>query len=1180
MARVGAARIFFDVVGTFQADRLIKDSKAKSAVMQAIWLDTLGGISEGAEQIFNQVSDSIEQAMEVFFAYENQLARVRKFYQGEDAEVDRFSDSAIRLGEAFGFTGEEALKASARTAQLKAILGSQEAIIAGTEAGLMMAAVGEMETELGMNRLINLAQQTQMFMGGLEKATYDKMTAEQQGIIVTNAATHALDQLNTVENSSVATMEDITFVLNQFASQAHIAGENVAEMSAKAALLLETGEEVSRAGTGLRMIYQRLGVATGDAAQAVAAAVPHYDAQAVTTKSLTEILRDVQPAYEAMNAEQKRQFAIQIAGARHYIKFLKLMENHDRLTELTTAAIEKQYDAQGDFNMIAETSAFKMKQLEANIFNLKSAIGEELAPAYIDAYKAQEIFLEGMLTLAESSVGKKIASGVLTMAYGYNSVIKPISEMYLKIANLVIALKTYQAVQRSLNQQTEMATGAYMRNVAAKKILNVEGQRAVAIQNAEVTVGKQTWMSTSRKAASEAFYQNQLHATNKAAMVNLKLMRDKANANLAMVQSAGGLVIFEQLAVDSLTAQIKETKGLISASREREKGFINTFTKEQVAYQHRHQAVKNNIKLNSMDLNVRANMISTINANASAMASENQTLSTQYLLLVPLNQEQLENAQHNINQARSTLVKQEAELSYLNTQYVATKQGSAHRATILAEIEAKTAAVAKTREEIVSIEARVMASQQLQKALKAEAATKKGLLAATASMITSQKNAALASKSFSASLMGAAMVLPFFVDEGKQMNAMLVSMAIMAIPMLIKGIKGISAAMKGLSASVATATAGLSIIAGLAITWAAMNVDWFGGKDMAQNEPRDKLAAMNEELFQMASTLAEIKGMGSDLVATGYLAEQLGITGVDWNTIRSDASASAELWAKTSDRYDTLVAGKEAAEALDSDRGDELAATYKVQIDEMQDLYDKARAANKMHEDAMLTQQMKSWSDQEILAYHHGFEMQKRVAEGLQYGTTAGFENVTYGRHTGSFGHKGVYEGEGAVDALTYTFGGFAVEHFGGANYETSGEILEAQYRDEYAKLYDANYDGNQDILNQYAVLSDTYEGYYNDMTKIIEEGTDDMVEALVQGNTSILAEEEAFNSNREELFFGSRANFEGNLYKKVMEGGVESLLMKTELLQTNNFYGLTMDDAVVKVTDGVMNRLSLAGVV
>ena len=76
MARVGAARIFFDVVGTVQADRLIKDSKAKSAVMQAIWLDTLGGISEGAEQIFNQVSDSIEQAMEVFFAYENQLARV------------------------------------------------------------------------------------------------------------------------------------------------------------------------------------------------------------------------------------------------------------------------------------------------------------------------------------------------------------------------------------------------------------------------------------------------------------------------------------------------------------------------------------------------------------------------------------------------------------------------------------------------------------------------------------------------------------------------------------------------------------------------------------------------------------------------------------------------------------------------------------------------------------------------------------------------------------------------------------------------------------------------------------------------------------------------------------------------------------------------------------------------
>lgn len=87
------------------------------------------------------------------------------------------------------------------------------------------------------------------------------------------------------------------------------------------------------------------------------------------------------------------------------------------------------------------------------------------------------------------------------------------------------------------------------------------------------------------------------------------------------------------------------------------------------------------------------------------------------------------------------------------------------------------------------------------KGIKSRGRNKKGLLAATASMITSQKNAALASKSFSASLMGAAMVLPFFVDEGKQMNAMLVSMAIMAIPMLIKGIKGISAAMKGLCIS-------------------------------------------------------------------------------------------------------------------------------------------------------------------------------------------------------------------------------------------------------------------------------------------------------------------------------------------------------------------------------------------
>ena len=1177
MARVGAARIFFDVVGTFQASRLIKDSKAKAAVMQAIWLDTLGGIAEGAEQVFNQVTDAVEDSMEAFFAYENQLARVRKFYQGSPEEVERFSESALALGEAFAFTGEEALKASARTAQLKAILGSQEAIVAGTEAGLMMAAVGEMETELGMNRLINLAQQTNMFMGGLTKATYDQMSAEQQAIIVTQNTTHALDQLNTVENSSVATMEDITFVLNQFASQAHIAGENIAEMSAKAALLLETGEEVSRAGTGLRMIYQRLGVATGDAAQAVAEAVPEWDAATVTTKSLTDVLEAIQPAYENMTAEQKRQFAIQIAGARHYIKFLKLMENHERLTELTTDAVNKQYDAQGDFNMIAETSAFKMKQLEARVFNLKSAIGEELAPAYVDAYRAQEIFLEGMLTLAESDVGKKVAGGILTLAVGYNSVIKPISEMYLKIANLIIALRTYQAVQRSLIQQQEMQTGAYMNSIAAEKLWIMEKERAVQIQGFQIRTNQQWTKHLGANLAKQAMSHRMLHEEASLRSTQLHLMRQKMRQDNANAAASEFAAFWQRQELDIIDQKIIKTGQEISAEKARERAKLQALATEATAYTHKHQAITMNNMLASNEANFKQAMVTSIKSKVSAMQQENQALTTQFLLLVPLTEAQEQKAIADINSLRTTLGKKEAELSWMNTQFMSSKATDEEKMAILELIDAKTKDIQKTREMIVSIEARVIASKELVAAQKqAEIAAKTGA-AAMAAQAFSAQNATLAMKSFKMGVMGAAMILPFFVDQEEQMNAMFVSMAVMTIPMVITMIGQLSAAAKGLGVTIGVATGGISILIGIVATWAAMQVDWFGGKDYSQNEPADKLAAMNEELFTMAATLNEIKGLGSDAIATGWLADELGVTGMDWNMIRSDAAAAEELWNKTSEKYETLEAGKKAADKAGQT---DMAATFQSQMDEMADVYKKAKAAHKLHQDQKLAADMKYWSDTEVLAYHHGEEMVNRVATGLQYSTTGvGTSRVHYGIHEGTFGHGGVYDAEGGWDAATYSLYGWATDAAGWQDYDTSGDILERQYAEEYAKLYDTHDEGNQDIIAAYRQIQESYGDYYKEMTEIIDDGTDSMVEALVQGNTSILAETEAFENNREELFWGSRDNITGQLYKKVIEGGVESLLMKTELLQTNNFYGLTMDDAVTKVTDGVMQRLALAGV-
>ena len=49
--RAGASRVFFDIVGTFQADRLIHDAKASKAVFEALYLDTFSGIQEAGQEI-------------------------------------------------------------------------------------------------------------------------------------------------------------------------------------------------------------------------------------------------------------------------------------------------------------------------------------------------------------------------------------------------------------------------------------------------------------------------------------------------------------------------------------------------------------------------------------------------------------------------------------------------------------------------------------------------------------------------------------------------------------------------------------------------------------------------------------------------------------------------------------------------------------------------------------------------------------------------------------------------------------------------------------------------------------------------------------------------------------------------------------------------------------------------
>jgi len=102
---------------------------------------------------------------------------------------------------------------------------------------------------------------------------------------------------------------------------------------------------------------------------------------------------------------------------------------------------------------------------------------------------------------------------------------------------------------------------------------------------------------------------------------------------------------------------------------------------------------------------------------------------------------------------------------------------------------------------------------------------------------------------------------------------------------------------------------------------------------------------------------------------------------------------------------------------------------------------------------------------------------------------------------------------------------------------------------------------------------------YYEKLLQVQGSGHDDMLNQEMMFYDSITQAQNEFANAREELFFGQRENFTGAIYKQVTQGGVESLLHKTEIIQSNHFHGYNTEEMVQRVTKGVLDELYAQGV-
>ena len=460
--RGGISRVFFDIVGTFQANRLIHDSEAAALAMQGLFVDAFAGIAEAAGAINEQIEEMEQNLIPVAREVERARLEFEKFFDETvraSGQLGLVKSDVIDLGKDFGFAADEALKAGSRVAQLSAMLGP-EVVEPLTRGGLALGAIGEMGAADAQKDFMSLMQQNALILGDVSQEEFKLMDAMDQRALVTRNVANTLNTLNSVEDRSVARMPEIIEAMNHFGGVARLAGEDISFMAAMTATLIERGITAESTGMALRFVFARLSGNIGGAADELRALGVETTNADGTLRSLQDILAELSPVYNQLEDAQKPVLAQAMAGNRHFSRLMLLLEDMDRVNELfaegssqTAAVLTETGEATGFLATMFEDTAFSITQTEAEIENLRAEIGERMLPATLAATEAQRDMLLAFDQLSQAFEGTAIGGFVddlIETRQILSTVFMPYATALLNLQALQIAMGTFHVVLRAV----------------------------------------------------------------------------------------------------------------------------------------------------------------------------------------------------------------------------------------------------------------------------------------------------------------------------------------------------------------------------------------------------------------------------------------------------------------------------------------------------------------------------------------------------------------------------------------------------------------------------------------------------------------------------------------------------------------------------------------------------------
>ena len=1231
MAMTGAPRVFFDVVGTFNASRMIADSKAQMLIVEAVVLDSMSQMFDSIAGIGEQITALTSSVTPLAMALSAATIEFEKF-AGENKAL---AEGIIDTGAAFGFTAEESLAAGAKMAQLTGVIG-EAAVETATKLGQTFALISGMGTEQAMTRMINLQQQTKFMYGDLTEVQFKHLDAQNQQNTVYANTIEVLDQLNTVENNSASNMKQLTFVMNQFASQAHRTGESIAYMAAMSATLIEAGEEQGKAGRALRMIYGRLGSNMQKNNDLLAEyGIATHDVTTGALRPLSAIVEDLGEVWHQLSAEQQQNIVQTVAGNDHYVRFVKLIQNHNRMSELAKMAIDDQSSATEELNRVLDDNSTAYKEAQAELGHYQAILGQKLLPSMTAATNVQTKFTKGLASFGDSAVFKGMSTFVLEMQQ-WMTIMGSTMQMYMQMKSVNISMETHRTVLRAINGEEIMRTDEYRKQgifsgVTLKsageyaKITNLgilteiarteimenhmhltqaitmkyKQQEEMKLRIAGHEIEALSLLERDKALRTELLY---MHRTEED-IINSKLNKSRAEAALAERLTGTqrmkliGAQEVNRVELNGLTILMRRTE-IANALAQAEMATFEAYTQKQKQHNTAQQAVGNYRERQGRKTLVRLREEALLNEFVEEVERERLKAKVAAAgLLSGMQQEEISTKVKELTlgqrlleqdaQARLVLEGEAAAKDRINAMdtekinqmiQLGILRDEMH---LLHEQEINDLVALTLAENNLELVRDSALMQQTEQAM----ATRRnlfGMKSTDAAM--SRMTGRLGQVSMAAGMASIAMGVfggVLGMDEEKSARVQIILMTLSMIPATIQ-----MAAMS--QQMLTTAVSGQTVAT--TNTVAAFSFD-----GLAAATSRAKIAMIGFVTACLPLLAITLVVMGIAMAVEHFSADATKATDVvdgmnDSLRMTSDllgalTEESAKVFAVPAALADKFGTEVDLTNMNLAQMNDHLAYsnTLLAEYESHRDLY--------AQDDPMFHH----WQNNinELTTYNEALRQNKIVMTGLALSeesmyTQGGIETLAKHINAGDLGEmQAVDFKKGWVKELErqvkkQVIGSKGQELWVTESYDPIFGDMEEGIDDVVAGIADGSIaitDLTQEAIThlisigQGAIAAGKDFEYMN--PRILEAG-----EGIGDGFTEAEEKMRSFANAREELFFGGRSQYmSGEMMKQVVNKGVENLYSNVELLMTNNFFGLTMDEAISEISSNVTRQLIEQGV-